>query len=172
VLGLGVLGEACSRRLAKFGFPVAGWSRSRHAISGVTCYAGEAELPKFLARTDILVCLLPLTDQTRGILNAQLFERLPRGAMVVNAARGGHLDQDALLAALDADHLSAAVLDVTVPEPLTAGHRLWTHPSVFLTPHIASRSRDEAAVDAVVDNIRRHDAGEPLIGLIDRVRGY
>lgn len=172
VLGLGVLGEACSRKLAEFGFPVAGWSRSRHAVDGVECFAGAAELPDFLARTDILVCLLPLTDQTRGILSAELFAGLPRGAMLVNAGRGGHLDQDDLLAALDGGQLSAAVLDVAVPEPLPAGHPLWNHPQVLLTPHIASRSRDEAAVDALLDNLRRYRAGTPLVGLIDRRRGY
>lgn len=172
VLGLGMLGEACARKLAGFGFPVAGWSRSRHAVDGVESFAGAAELPNFLARSDILICLLPLTDETRGILGAELFAGLPRGAMLVNAGRGGHLDQDALLAALDSGQLSAAVLDVAVPEPLPAGHRLWSHPRVLLTPHIASRSRDEAAVDAVLENLRRHRAGEPLVGLIDRRRGY
>lgn len=172
VLGLGMLGEACARKLAGFGFPVAGWSRSRHAVDGVESFAGAAELPNFLARSDILICLLPLTDETRGILGAELFAGLPRGAMLVNAGRGGHLDQDALLAALDSGQLSAAVLDVAVPEPLPAGHRIWSHPRVLLTPHIASRSRDEAAVDAVLENLRRHRAGEPLVGLIDRRRGY
>lgn len=172
VLGLGMLGEACSRKLAEFGFPLAGWSRSRHEVEGVECFAGAAELPDFLARTDILICLLPLTDQTRGILGAELFAGLPRGAMLVNAGRGGHLDQDALLAALDSGQLSAAVLDVAVPEPLPAGHPLWSHPGVLLTPHIASRSRDEAAVDALLENLRRYRDGSPLVGLIDRRRGY
>lgn len=172
LLGLGKLGEACSRKLAGFGFQVAGWSRSRHAIDGVQCYAGPEELKIFLSRTDILVCLLPLTEQTRGILSAELFRELPRGAMLVNAGRGGHLDQDALLDALDTGHLSGAVLDVTTPEPLPDGHRLWTQPNVLITPHIASRSRDEAAVQLVIENIRRQEAGEPLIGAVDRDRGY
>lgn len=172
VLGLGMLGEACSRRLADFGFKVAGWSRSRRTLDGIDCFAGDAELEAFLGRTDILVCLLPLTDQTRGILDADLFRKLPRGAMLVNAGRGGHLDQGALLDALDTGQLSAAVLDVAVPEPLPAGHRLWSHPRIFLTPHIASRSRDEAAVDLVIENIERLKAGRPMIGLVDRTRGY
>lgn len=172
ILGLGMLGEACSRKLAEFGFRVAGWSRSRHAIDGIECFAGNVELPDFLARTDILVCLLPLTDETRGILGARLFAGLPRGAMLVNAGRGGHLDQDALLAALDSGQIASAVLDVTVPEPLPAGHPLWNHPSLLITPHVASRSRSEASLDALLENLRRHRAGEPLVGLIDRQRGY
>jgi glyoxylate/hydroxypyruvate reductase A len=172
ILGLGMLGEACSRKLAGFGFQLAGWSRSRREIDGVASFAGADELPDFLARTDILVCLLPLTDETRGMLDAELFARLPHGAKLVSSGRGGHLDQDALLAALDSGQVAAAVLDVTTPEPLPAGHPLWKHPQVLITPHIASRSRDEAAVDAVLENLRRHHAGEPLLGLIDRRRGY
>lgn len=115
ILGFGMLGEACGRKLAEFGFEVAGWRRSPHAVEGIECFAGSAGLPDFLARTDILVCLLPLTDETRGILDAALFAALPRGAMLVNAGRGGHLDQDALLAALDSGQVSAVVLDVAVP---------------------------------------------------------
>lgn len=130
ILGLGMLGEACSRKLAGFGFQLAGWSRSRRAIDGVASFAGAAELPDFLARTDILVCLLPLTDETRSTLNAELFARLPHGAKLVSSGRGGHLDQDALLAALDGGRIAAAMLDVTTPEPLPAGHPLWNHPQV------------------------------------------
>lgn len=172
VLGLGMLGEAACRKLAGFGFPVAGWSRTRRAIDGVTCYAGAEEMPDFLARTDILVCLLPLTDETRGILDADLFARLPKGAKLANCGRGGHLDQDALLAALDSGQISAAVLDVTSPEPLSAGHALWSHPGVLVTPHIASMTQPDTAVEVLLDNLRRHKAGEPLVGLVDRKRGY
>jgi glyoxylate/hydroxypyruvate reductase A len=172
ILGLGMLGEAACLKLAGFGFQVAGWSRSRRRIDGVSCFAGAEELPDFLARSDILVCLLPLTDETRGMLGADLFARLPRGAKLVNSGRGGHLDQDALLAALDSGQIAAAVLDVTTPEPLPAGHALWSHPRVLITPHIASMTQPETAVDVVLDNLRRHRAGEPLLGLVDRRRGY
>lgn len=172
VLGLGMLGEASCRMLTNFGFQVAGWSRSRREIEGVTCFAGSEELPEFLARTDILVCLLPLTDETRGVLDAKLFAQLPKGAKLVNTGRGGHLDQDALLAALDSGQISAAWLDVTTPEPLTKGHPLWSHPRVLVTPHIASMTQPETAVEVVLENLRRHHAGEKLIGLVDRKRGY
>ncbi len=172
VLGLGVLGEAACRKLAGFGFPVAGWSRSRRGLEGVACYAGAGEMADFLGRTDILVCLLPLTDETRGLLGAELFGRLPRGARLVNCGRGGHLDQEALLAALDSGQIAAAVLDVTSPEPLPAGHPLWRDPRVLITPHIASMTQPETAVEAVLENLRRHRAGEPLLGLVDRRRGY
>jgi glyoxylate/hydroxypyruvate reductase A len=172
VLGLGMLGRAVLDKLRGFGFPCAGWSRSLHVIDGVECYAGAEALAPFLARTDILVCLLPLTAATRGILDARLFAALPRGAAVVNCGRGGHLVNDDLLAALASGQVSAAVLDVCDPEPLPAGHPFWNHPRIVLTPHIASMTQPETAVDAVLDNIRRHLAGLPPTGLVERTRGY
>jgi glyoxylate/hydroxypyruvate reductase A len=138
----------------------------------VDCYAGQEELPAMLAATDILVCLLPLTDETRGVLNAGLFAGLPRGASLVHVGRGPQLDSAALLSALDGGHLSAAVLDVTDPEPLPEDHPFWSHPKVMLTPHIASMTQPETAVDLVLENISRHRAGQPLIGLVNRERGY
>jgi glyoxylate/hydroxypyruvate reductase len=172
ILGLGQLGEAAFRKLATFGFAMSGWSRSPRTIDGISCHAGMETLPDFLAGCDILVCMLPLTEQTRGILNADLFRKMPRGAALVNAGRGGHLLQEDLLEALNAGHLSGAFLDVTDPEPLPPGHPLWTHPRVILTPHVASMTRPETAVDFVLETIDRHEAGLPLRGLVDRTRGY
>jgi glyoxylate/hydroxypyruvate reductase A len=172
VLGLGVLGTAVLERLRLFGFPCAGWSRSPRTLDGIECYAGTESLDAFLARTDVLICLLPLTDATRSLLNAKLFAALPEGASIVNVGRGPQLNQDDLLAALARGQLQNAILDVTDPEPLPASHPLWTHPRVRITPHIASATRPDTAVDVVLDNIRRHHAGQPMIGQIDRSRGY
>lgn len=172
VLGLGVLGRAVLASLCGFGFSCAGWSRSPQQIEGVECCAGPDGLQQFLARTDILICLLPLTDSTRGILAKPLFDRLPRGATVINVGRGGHLVQEDLLRALDEGRVGQAILDVCEPEPLPPGHPFWAHPKVQLTPHIASMTQPETAVDAVIDNLRRHREGLPMAGLVDRTRGY
>ena len=172
VLGLGMLGEAAARKLADFGFPVAGWSRSPRDLPGIECYSGKSALGDFLARTDILVSLLPLTDETRGLLNADLFGALPAGAAVLSCGRGAQLVQEDLLAALDSGQIGAAVLDVTDPEPLPPESALWSHPKLLITPHIATMTYPETAVDSVIDTIRRHRAGEPLLGLVDRQRGY
>jgi glyoxylate/hydroxypyruvate reductase A len=172
VLGLGSLGQAVLAGLRPFGFDCAGWSRSRHAIDSVQCLAGEDELDAFLQRTDILVCLLPLTDATRGFLNASLFGRLRRGAALVHVGRGPQLIADDLIRALDTGQLSEAVLDVADPEPLPQGHALWRHPRIRVTPHIASVTRPTSAAEVVLDNLRRFEAGEPLVGAVDRSRGY
>ncbi|WP_250510715.1 glyoxylate/hydroxypyruvate reductase A [Caballeronia sp. GACF4] len=172
VLGLGMLGTAVLKQLHRFGFACAGWSRSAHELEGIECHAGVESLDAFLARTDVLVCLLPLTDSTRGLLNKRVFAALPPGASFINVGRGPQVNQDDLLDALDSGHLHAAILDVTDPEPLPDTHPFWTHPRVRLTPHIASATRPETAVDVVLDNLRRHREGQPMIGQIDRSRGY
>jgi glyoxylate/hydroxypyruvate reductase A len=172
VMGMGALGRAALAQLRQLGFDCAGWNRSRRDEPGVRCYAGAEELPQFLARTDILVCLLPLTPETRGILDGALFDRLPAGASLVNAGRGGHLVEADLLAALERGQLVAAVLDVCEPEPLPPQHPFWQHPRIWLTPHVASMTQPGTAVEAVLENLRRHAAGLPLEGLVDRARGY
>lgn len=172
IMGLGELGRAALAKLAPLGFRLLGWSRSEYQIEGVDCFAGEAGLAPFLGQCDILVCLLPLTDQTRHILNRNTFACLPRGARLVNAARGGHLVQDDLLEALANGQIEAAMLDVTDPEPLPAGHPFYTHPAILMTPHVAGITRTDTAVIALIDNLRRLLRGEPLMGEVDRSRGY
>jgi len=172
IMGLGLLGQAVLERLKAFDFPLAGWNRSPRTIQDVDCYAGEQTLTEFLARTDILICLLPLTNETRGILNTNLFVRLPRGAQLINVGRGGHLVEADLITALERGALSGAVLDVAEQEPLPAGHPFWSHPKILLTPHIASMTTPETAVEFVLDVIDRHRRGETLPGLVDRQRGY
>jgi glyoxylate/hydroxypyruvate reductase len=172
VLGLGSLGQAVLHALLGLGFDCAGWSRSERRIDGVRCFAGDGERAEFLRRSDIVVCLLPLTDATRGLLNAALFDALPRGAALVHVGRGPQLVTADLLAALDDGRLASAVLDVTDPEPLPPDHLLWRHPRVRITPHVASMTQPDSAAAAVLDNLRRFEAGLPLIGWVDRVKGY
>lgn len=169
VLGLGNLGQAALRALAPFGFPLAGWSRSAKEIPGVECFT---DLSAFLARTDLLVCLLPLTAETTGMLGADLFAQLPPGARLLHAGRGKQLDAGALIAALDAGQLSAALLDVTDPEPLPADHPLWSHPRILITPHVASLTRAVDGAAHVVACLKAEAAGAPIPGLVDRQRGY
>jgi len=160
------------QQLRSLGFDCAGWSRTPHEIEGVPCHAGPEGLPAFLARTEVLICLLPLTEATQGLLNAALFAQLPHGASLVQVGRGPQLVEADLLAALASGQLAEACLDVTDPEPLPAGHPFWHHPHIRLTPHIASMTQPLSAAEVVLDNLQRHARGEPLLGLVDRQRGY
>jgi glyoxylate/hydroxypyruvate reductase A len=172
IMGLGRLGADCARTLRLVGFDVAGWARRRKSIDGIESFAGDQELGAFLARTDILVCLLPLTPDTENILNARLFEHLPRGAALINAARGGHLVDRDLLDALDQGQIAAATLDVFRTEPLPAASPFWAHPKVLVTPHVASLIDPETGGRRIAANIRSFLRGEPVADLVDLERGY
>jgi glyoxylate/hydroxypyruvate reductase A len=172
ILGLGELGQDAAKKLKALGFDVAGWSRSERTIAGVRCHAGAAGLPPLLGRSEILVCLLPLTAETEGILNARNLALLPKGAALVNAARGAHLVEEDLLAALASGHISAAVLDVFREEPLPADHPFWHHPRIVVTPHVAAFTNPATAAPIILDNIRRFEEGRPLLNRIDPARGY
>lgn len=172
VMGLGNLGQAVLERLKVFGFALSGWARSAKEIAQVNCYAGDEQLPAFLQQCDVLICLLPLTSQTRSILNARTLALLPRGASLINIGRGGHLVEADLLAALDSGHLEHAVLDVLNDEPPTAEHPFWRHPNIWLTPHIGAMTSPHTAFEVLLGNIRRHEQGDTMEGVIARDEGY
>lgn len=172
LLGLGVLGAASALTLRGLGFDVAGWSRRPKSVDGVLNFHGEDGFVPLLNRTEILVCLLPLTPETENIMNRRSFAALPRGAFFINVARGRHVVDEDLLAALDADHLAGATLDVFREEPLPPQSPFWTHPKVTVVPHCAALTRPETAARTVVDNVRRYHAGERLRHVVDPGRGY
>ena len=172
VLGLGEIGSAVAQALVADGYQVSGWSRTPRQLAGVASYHGEAGLGEMLAKSDVLACVLPSTPQTQGLLDAERLACLPAGAMVINAGRGDLLDENALLALLDSGHLRAAQLDVFAMEPLPAHSRLWQHPSVTLTPHIAAITLRQQAVSQIAANLQRLQAGLAAEGLVQRTRGY
>ena len=175
VMGLGVLGERVSRALTQFEFPVRGWSRSAKAIQGVQCFAGEAGFNDFLAATRILVCLLPLTADTEGILRHDTLAQLQPGAYVINVARGNHLIDQDLIALIDSGHLAGATLDVFRTEPLPAAHPFWTHPKITVTPHTSARTLREESIAQIAGKIRALETGAPiasLAGVVDPKKGY
>ena len=172
MLGLGALGTDAALKLKALGFDVAGWSRQPKSVPGIESFAGLDKLEAFLARTEILVCLIPLTVETRGLMNAKAFAALPRDAFVINLARGPLIVDHDLLAALDSGHLSGAVLDVFHAEPLPADHPYWRHPKVQITPHIAAISDVRSVVDVIADNIRGFRAGQPVRSRVDLTAGY
>lgn len=172
VMGLGTQAQQILATLAPFGFALSGWARSVHEIEGVDCFAGQAQLSAFLGQCDILLCVLPLTEQTGGILDRNLFALLPRGAGLINMGRGGHLVEGDLLEALESGQLGGAVLDVLQMEPAAADHPFWGHPQVVLTPHVAAMTKPASAFGGLLENIRRFERGERMVGQIDRNRGY
>jgi glyoxylate/hydroxypyruvate reductase A len=172
VLGLGQMGRAVAQRLVHHGCQVHGWSTRPCAVDGVQTHAGAAAWPAVLATAQIVINLLPLTPATRGVLNAAAFAQMPRGASLVNLARGAHVVEADLQAALDAGHLHRAVLDVFATEPLPATHPFWSHPRVTVLPHVAAQTDPRSAATVVAANVRALRHGLPIAHLVDRVRGY
>ncbi|WP_273889573.1 glyoxylate/hydroxypyruvate reductase GhrA [Serratia marcescens] len=172
ILGAGVLGQSVARKLTEFGFRVRCWSRSAKQIDGVQSFAGEAQRAAFLDDVKLLINLLPNTPETVGILNRELFAQLSTGAYLINIARGAHLVEADLLAALEQGQLAAATLDVFAREPLPQDHPFWRHPRVTITPHIAAITLPQQAMDQIAANIRALEAGHAPAGVVDRQRGY
>ncbi len=172
ILGFGEIGQAAGRKLAALGFPVSGWSRRERPVAGFRTHAGPEGLARLLGESEILVCLLPLTAATEGILCARTFAALPSGAGLVNAGRGAHLVEQDLIPALDSGQLSGAALDVFGEEPLPPGHPFWHHPRILVTPHIAGTTNPATAAPIVLDTIRRFETGQPLLNQVDPALGY
>jgi glyoxylate/hydroxypyruvate reductase A len=172
VLGLGELGRACATALATLNFETLGWSRSPKAVPGIRTFHGQDGLRETLSQAEIAVLLLPDTPATENTLNADTLALMPKGAVIVNPGRGPLIDDTALLAALDSGQIGHATLDVFRSEPLPADHPFWAHPNVTVTPHIASETRPVSAARVIVENIRRGEAGDPFLHLVDRNLGY
>ena len=172
IMGLGQLGAFTASRLNRMGFPVVGWRRTPQKLDGIDTFFGEAQMDTFLNQVTILVCMLPLTPHTQGILNHDTFNKLQPGSFVINVARGEHLVETDLLEALETDQLAGACLDVFRKEPLPPDHPFWHHPKIRVTPHISSLTNPAAVVPQIVENYRRMIAGQPLLNVIDIEQGY
>jgi glyoxylate/hydroxypyruvate reductase len=172
LLGLGEMGAAVAAALRPFGFQLLGWSRVTKAMPGLTSHHGAAGLDAVLSRSQVLICLLPLTDETRGLLNRGKLSRLPHGAYLVNLARGDLVVESDLLALLDEGHMGGAMLDVFHDEPLPASHPFWHHPKITITPHIAAATLIHESIAQIAGKIRRLEAGKPVTGVVARDRGY
>jgi len=172
VMGLGVLGGDAARTIAGLEFDTAGWSRRPKEIGGVECFHGREGFAHFLERTEILINLLPLTAATENILNRQTLGQLPRGAYLINPARGRHIVDEDLLAALDSGQIAGVALDVFREEPLPKGHPFWTHPKAWISPHVASVTQPSTAVQVILESMRRFEAGVPLQNVVNWAEGY
>lgn len=172
IMGLGVLGARVAQAVGQFEFPVVGWSRTSKELAGVRCFAGEAQFDAFLAASRFLVCLLPLTAETEGIMNAKTLAKLQPGGYVINVARGAHLVEEDLIPLVDSGHLAGATLDVFRNEPLPPGHPFWRHPKITVTPHTAARTLREETIAQIAGKIQAMARGEPVAGVVDRMRGY
>ena len=172
VMGLGVLGERVARALAQFDFPINGWSRSPKAIAGVRAFTGAGQFNDFLSASRVLVNLLPLTPDTTDVINKDTLARLQPGAYVINVARGAHLVDEDLLAAIDSGHVAGATLDVFRTEPLPAGHAFWNHPRITITPHTSARTLRDESIAQIARKIAALQRGEAVAGVVDAGRGY
>jgi glyoxylate/hydroxypyruvate reductase len=172
IMGLGSLGAACAQSLVGLGFNIVGWSRSQKSIGDVKSFYGDEGLEPFLVESEIVVCLLPLTDETRGILDEENMRKLPAGAYIINAARGGHLVEQDLLGLLDSRHIEGAALDVFESEPLPKENPLWSHPRVIVTPHVAALVDFESAAVVIAETVRRSRDNRSLLNVVDPARGY
>ncbi len=172
IMGVGAIGKQVAVDLIKSGFQVIGWARTKKENSNFIVYAGAEELPEFLQHTDILVCVLPLTPETSGILNKNTFTLLPKNAFVINVGRGEHVVEKDLIAFIADGHLSGASLDVFATEPLPASNKLWTHPRINITPHIASLTDPDSVAPQIVENYKLMKEGKPLVNVVSRELGY
>jgi glyoxylate/hydroxypyruvate reductase A len=172
VLGLGQLGRAVAQTLASLSFDLGAWGASPRTLEGVQTWSGRTGLPSLLERTDILINLLPLTPETSGILDARLFGRLPKGASIINLARGRHLKENDLLDALARGQISRAILDVFEYEPLPPEHPFWAHPRITVLPHVAAVTDINTAARIAVENVKEFRAGRMPAPLVDRSKGY
>ncbi len=172
ILGLGVFGSRVAKNLAAMRFPVRGWSRTPKAISGVECFHEREQFEHFLSQCQVIICLLPITPQTEGILCHETFSALPTGAYLINVGRGKHLVEADLLSALDSGRIAGACLDVFDTEPLPIDHPFWSHPRIIITPHIAAPGQPDDIVTVILDTINCSRSGKPLEYAIDRNRGY
>src|SRR5690606_13921524 len=173
VLGMGVLGQQIAQDLHARGFPVHAWTRTKRDVQdGIHLFHGTGELDTFLAASQILVCVLPLTPETENILNLNTLKQLRQGAYVINVARGKHLVEEDLLTALDAGHISGATLDVFREEPLPADHPFWHHPRIRITPHSSAITLQKESVQQIANKIKRLEAGLEITGIVDMQRGY
>lgn len=172
VMGLGVLGERVARTLTQLDFPVNGWSRTPKQIDSVQCFSGTDQFDEFLAASKVLVCLLPLTADTRDIMRRESLLKLQQGGYVINVARGGHLVEEDLIALIDSGHLAGATLDVFRTEPLPAAHPFWQHPKITVTPHTSARTLREESISQIVGKIKALAQGLPVAGIVEPQRGY
>ena len=172
ILGLGVLGQRVAKAVAQFDFPVNGWSQSPKSVAGVRSYQGAAQLEDFLAASRFLVCLLPLTTQTENLLNAERLAQLRPGGYVINVARGAHVVDADLIAAIDSGHLAGASLDVFRVEPLPQTHPFWAHPKITLTPHTSARTLRSESIAQIASKIDALQRGESVAGRVHAARGY